>query len=107
MRARCSTTSSSRRSTSWTTMRREPTAYKRGDVVWLRCDPSVGVEPRKLRTCVVVSNDIANHYGQAVTVVPTQAYTAERARRAYMVDLRTPNSDLREERVANASMIMT
>ena len=33
--------------------------------------------------------------------------TAERARRAYMVDLRKPRSDLQEARVANASMIMT
>jgi mRNA interferase MazF len=88
-------------------MRREHTEYKRGDVLWIQCDPSVGVEPRKVRTCVVVSNDIANLHGQAVTVVPTQAYTPERARRAYMVDLRKPRSDLREARVANASMVMT
>ena len=88
-------------------MKREPTDYKRGDVLWIQCDPSVGVEPRKVRTCVVVSNDIANCHGQAVTVVPTQAYTAERAGRAYMVDLRKPRSDLREARVANASMVMT
>jgi mRNA interferase MazF len=88
-------------------MKRELTDYKRGDVLWIQCDPSVGVEPRKVRSCVVVSNDIANRHGQAVTVVPTQAYTAERARRAYMVDLRKPQSDLRQERVANASMIMT
>ena len=66
----------------------------------------MGVEPRKTRTCVVVSNDIANRYGQAVTVVPTQAHTAERAARAYMVDLRKPRSTLADARVANASMVM-
>jgi mRNA-degrading endonuclease toxin of MazEF toxin-antitoxin module len=55
----------------------------------------------------VVSNDIANQYGQAITVVPTQAYTIERAGRIYMVDLRKPRSDLEEARVANGSMIMT
>jgi len=80
---------------------------RRGDVVWINCDPSVGVEPRKTRTCIVVSNDIANRYGQAVTIVPTQAYTKERAGRAYMVDVRKPRSQLREARVANCSMIMT
>ena len=79
----------------------------RGDVVWVDCDPSVGVEPRKTRTCVVVSNDLANRYGAAVTVVPTQAWSEERAARAYMVDLRAPASDLDADRVANASMIMT
>ena len=79
----------------------------RGDILWICCDPSVGAEPRKTRTCVVVSNNIANRFGQAITVVPTQAYSAERAERAYMADLRQPRSTLREARVANASMVMT
>lgn len=86
---------------------REPVGFRRGDVLWIQCEPSVGVEPRKTRTCIVVSNDIANRYGQAVTVIPTQAYTAERAARAYMVDLRAPHSTLGTARVANASMVMT
>ena len=86
---------------------REPVEVRRGDVLWIQCDPSVGVEPRKTRTCVVVSNDIANRYGQAVTVVPTQAYTAGRVARAYVVDLRKPRSTLADARVANSSMIMT
>lgn len=87
--------------------RREPIEFRRGDVLWIQCDPSVGIEPRKTRTCVVVSNDVANRYGQAVTVVPTQAHTAERAARAYMVDLRKPRSTLADARVANAAMVMT
>jgi len=83
------------------------TPILRGEILWICCDPSVGAEPRKTRTCVVVSNDIANRFGQAITVIPTQAYTAERSERAYMVDLRKPRSTLAEDRVANASMIMT
>ena len=87
--------------------KRERVEFRRGDILWIQCDPSVGVEPRKTRTCVVVSNDIANRFGKALTVVPTQAYTAEREARAYMVDLRHPRSTLTESCVANASMIMT
>lgn len=79
----------------------------RGDILWICCDPSVGAEPRKTRTCVVVSNNVANQFGQVITVIPTQAYSAERAARAYMADLRPPRSTLRDDRVANASMIMT
>ena len=86
---------------------REPVEFRRGDILWIQCDPSVGVEPRKTRTCVVVSNNVANRHGQAVTVVPTQAYTADRAARTYMVDLRTPRSTLAAARIANASMVMT
>jgi len=79
----------------------------RGDILWICCDPSVGAEPRKTRTCIVVSNDIANRFGQAITVIPTQVYSAERAAREYMTDLRHPRSTLTDDRVANASMIMT
>lgn len=85
----------------------EPLRFRRGEVLWINCDPSVGVEPRKTRSCVVVSNDVANEFGAALTVVPTQEWTAERAGRTYMVDLRAPRSSLREPRVANASMVMT
>lgn len=88
-------------------MKAEPIEVRRGDVLWISCDPSIGVEPRKTRTCVVVSNDIANRHGQAITIVPTQQYTAARAAREYMVDLRAPRSTLKEARVANASMVMT
>ncbi len=83
------------------------TEFRRGDILWINCDPSVGAEPTKTRTCVVVSNDIANTWGAVVTVVPTQRYTAERASRAYIVDLRAPRSTLQRARVANASMVMT
>ena len=89
------------------TTTREPIEIRRGDILWINCDPSLGVEPRKTRTCVVVSNDIANRFGAAVTVIPTQKYTAERAARAYIVDLSHPRSNLDEPRVANASMVMT
>ena len=85
----------------------DPDPIRRGDILWICCDPSVGAEPRKTRTCVVVSNDIANRFGQAITVIPTQAYSAERAERAYMADLRAPRSTLAEQRVANASMVMS
>jgi len=80
---------------------------RRGDVVWVDCEPSIGVEPTKVRTCVIVSNDVANEFGAALTLVPTQAFTTERAARAYMVDLRSPRSTLDEPRVANASMVTT
>lgn len=40
-------------------------------------------------------------------MVPTQEYTAERAARGYMTDLRRPRSTLDAERVANASLVMT
>ena len=85
----------------------ESLELRRGDLVWVNCEPSVGAQPRKVRTRVVVSNDIANRIGQTVTVVPTQRYTPERNGRAYMVDLRPPKSNLKTPRIADASMVTT
>lgn len=85
----------------------ESLELRRGDLVWVNCEPSLGAEPKKVRTCVVVSNDIANRFGQVITVVPTQRFTAERSGRAYMVDLRSPRSNLKAQRIANASMVTT
>ncbi|HEY3355338.1 MAG TPA: type II toxin-antitoxin system PemK/MazF family toxin [Polyangia bacterium] len=85
----------------------EPLEIKRGDIIWIACDPSVGAEPRKTRTCVVVSNDLANRHGATVTVVPTLAYTKDRAARPFMADLRRPRSTMDAPRVANASLVTT
>lgn len=86
---------------------REPAEFRRGDVLWIDCDPSAGVAPKKVRTCVVVQSDLANRFGATVTVVPTLAYSVERARRPFNVDLRKPRSTMNEARVANVSMVMT
>ena len=88
----------------------EPTrvpVFRRGDVLLVICDPSIGVEPKKRRTCVVVSNDEANRQWAAVTVIPTVGWTGERARRAFLVDLGGSRSTIAERRLANASMITT
>jgi len=108
MPAWCWPTSNNPRRVCGATMsQHEPFELRRGDLIWVSCDPSVGVEPKKTRTCVVVSNDIANRFGAVVTVVPTLRFTADRARREFIVDLRPPRSNLKEARVANASMVMT
>lgn len=84
-----------------------PDEIHRGDLFWVDCDPSVGAEPRKTRTCVIVSNDVANLRGGMVSLVTTQAWTAERAKRVFMVDLRRPRSTMEAPRLANASVVMT
>jgi mRNA interferase MazF len=86
---------------------REPPEFRRGDILWIDCDPSIGAEPRKTRTCVVVSNDLANRHGATVTVIPTLSYNESRAQRPFMVDLRRPRSTMDAPRVANASFITT
>lgn len=43
---------------------------RRGDVVLARLDPTLGVEIRKTRPVVVLSNESINRLGQLVVVVP-------------------------------------
>ena len=43
---------------------------RRGDVYWVKLDPTIGSEIQKTRPAIVVSNDSCNRYGQRVVVLP-------------------------------------
>jgi mRNA interferase MazF len=43
---------------------------KRGDIYWVKLDPTVGAEIKKTRPAVIVSNDIGNQYANLVIVAP-------------------------------------
>ena len=51
-------------------------AVRRGDVVVVNLDPTIGVEIKKTRPAIVVSNDSINHFSQLVVVVPLTKNTA-------------------------------
>jgi mRNA interferase MazF len=51
-------------------------AVRRGDVILVNLDPTVGVEIKKTRPAVVVSNDSINQFSQLVVVVPLTKNTA-------------------------------
>jgi mRNA interferase MazF len=46
------------------------TLVRRGDMFWANLDPTVGVEIKKTRPVVVVSNNVINQHSQLVIVVP-------------------------------------
>lgn len=45
-------------------------SLRRGDVVWVNLDPTVGAEIRKRRPCVVLSLSVLNEKRLTVVVVP-------------------------------------
>ena len=49
---------------------------QRGDVVVANLDPTIGVEIKKTRPVIVLSNDSINQYSQLVVVVPLTKNTA-------------------------------
>ena len=53
-------------------------SLKRGDVVWVNLNPTVGVEIRKRRPCVVVSLSILNEKRLTVVVVPLSSSSTSR-----------------------------
>jgi len=42
----------------------------RGDLYWVNLDPTIGLEIKKTRPCVVISPDAANEAGPLVIVAP-------------------------------------
>ena len=51
-------------------------AARRGDVVLARLDPTLGVEIKKTRPVIVLSNDSINHFAELAVVVPLTRNTA-------------------------------
>ena len=49
---------------------------RRGDVVVANLDPTIGVEIKKTRPAIVLSNDSINQFSQLVVVVPLTKNTA-------------------------------
>jgi mRNA interferase MazF len=44
--------------------------YRRGEIRWVRLDPTVGAEAQKTRACLIVQNDTMNQYGLLTIVMP-------------------------------------
>jgi mRNA interferase MazF len=44
--------------------------YRRGEIRWVKLDPTVGAEIQKTRSCLILQNDTMNHYGQLTIAIP-------------------------------------
>ncbi len=51
-------------------MSNETPNYRRGEIWWVKLDPTVGVEAAKTRACLILQNNLGNKASKITTVVP-------------------------------------
>jgi len=49
--------------------------YQRGEIRWVKLDPTLGVETKKTRACLIVQNDVSNRHSLLTIVMPFLAGT--------------------------------
>ena len=56
------------------------TTLKRGMIIDVNLDPTLGSETGKIRPCVIVTNDVYNERIPVIQVVPVTAWSVKKAR---------------------------
>jgi len=44
--------------------------YQRGEIRWVKLDPTIGTEIQKTRSCLILQDDLMNQYGQLTIAIP-------------------------------------
>jgi mRNA interferase MazF len=44
--------------------------YQRGEIRWVKLDPTIGAEIQKTRSCLILQNDTMNQHGQLTIAIP-------------------------------------
>jgi mRNA interferase MazF len=51
-------------------MPRGALSYQRGEIRWVKLDPTLGAEIQKTRSCLIIQNNTMNQYGQLTIAIP-------------------------------------
>ena len=84
----------------------DPMSYRRGDIVWVNLDPTVGSEINKKRPAVIVSNDSANLRYHQLTVLPLTSQHIDKIE-PFQVLIGRLESGLKKDSKALAEQIRT
>jgi mRNA interferase MazF len=77
--------------------------YSRGEIRWVRLDPTLGAETRKTRACLIVQNDVMNQYGLLTIVLP---FLPGQKQAPYAVNITaSPQNGLDRERYLDVGQI--
>jgi mRNA interferase MazF len=69
------------------------TTLKRGMVIDVNLDPTLGSETGKIRPCIIVTNDVYNQRVPVIQVVPITAWRAKKAKIATNVEINPSRSN--------------
>ena len=64
--------------------------YQRGEIRWVKLDPTIGAEIQKTRSCLILQNDTMNQYGQLTIAIPFRPGTKQAP---YVVNVAASNSN--------------
>jgi mRNA interferase MazF len=64
--------------------------YQRGELRWVRLDPTIGAEAQKTRPCLIVQNDIMNQHGLLTIVIPLRPGNKQAS---YVVNLKASSAN--------------
>ncbi len=78
------------------------TTLKRGMIIDVILDPTLGSETGKIRPCVIVTNDVYNERVPVIQVVPITEWSAKKARIKTNVEIHpSPDNGLSKKSVAD------
>jgi mRNA interferase MazF len=78
------------------------TTLKRGMVIDVNLDPTMGSETGKIRPCIIVTNDVYNERVPVIQVVPITKWSAKKARIKTNVEIQpSPENGLSKKSIAD------
>lgn len=83
-------------------MNKTSAKYRRGEIWWVKLDPSIGVEAAKIRACLILQNDAGNRASQITTIAP---FLAKKDYLFVVNVLPTPENGLDKERGLHLNQI--
>jgi mRNA interferase MazF len=77
--------------------------YRRGEIRWVRLDPTIGAEAQKTRACLIVQNNTMNQHGLLTIIMPL---LPGQKKAPYVVNIRaTAENGLDGDRHVNIAQI--
>ncbi|WP_373539371.1 type II toxin-antitoxin system PemK/MazF family toxin [Chamaesiphon sp.] len=77
--------------------------YQRGEIRWVKLDPTIGAEIQKTRSCFILQNDTMNQHGQLTIAIPFRPGTKQAP---YVVNVEaSSNNGLDKDRFLDVAQI--